>query len=169
MRLPRSPWPRVTRPQHPAGECILCLPLIHRVVVEYNEKVLILVTVRCEDTLALLRSSLPDRVVVVRAPVDAPVPVGRFLDHWRPCICVMVTGWLPPTLILQTHRVRRRGPLSPSPLGAIRPPSQAADRRNGHKHPCPLATMSMASYTSSTQLPRCAARARNGASMQSER
>lgn len=89
-----------------AGECTLCLPLIHRVVVEYNEKVLILVTVQAEETVELLRGSLPERVHVVRSPTDAPVPVRRFLAHWQPCICVMVAQWLPPALILATHKVR---------------------------------------------------------------
>ena len=96
-----------------AGECVLCLPLIHRVVVEYNEKVLILVTVRCNDTLELLRTSLPERVLLVRAPTDADVPVSRFLRHWRPCIGVMVTAELAPNLILTSRAVC---PLPPSPL-----------------------------------------------------
>lgn len=89
-----------------AGECVLCLPLIHRVVVEYNEKVLILVTVRCEDTLALLRSSLPERVLLARAPVDASLPVRGFLDHWRPCIGVFLSGWPAPNLVLEAAQAR---------------------------------------------------------------
>eukprot|EP00892_Ulva_mutabilis_P000387 jgi/Ulvmu1/10349/UM061_0032.1 len=85
-----------------AGECVFCLPLIHRVVVEYNEKVLILVTVRSEDALELLQSSLPDRVLLVRAPEDSPFAVGRFLDHWRPCIGVMMSAWLAPNLVVMS-------------------------------------------------------------------
>ena len=89
---------------------MLCLPLLHRVLVEYNEKVLVLLTVRCEETLRLLRSSLPERVIVVRAPEDTCVPVRRFLRHWRPCLCVMLTAWLPPNLTLTAHEVRPAPP-----------------------------------------------------------
>lgn len=96
-----------------AGEVVLCLPIIHRVVVEYNEKVLILVTVRCEDTLTLLRSSLPERVLLVRAPVDATVPVRRFLDHWKPCLGVFLTEWLAPNLILEAAQVCPSRHISP--------------------------------------------------------
>lgn len=88
-----------------AGECVFCLPLIHRVVVEYNEKVLILVTVRSEDALELLHSSLPDRVLLVRAPEDSPFAVARFLDHWRPCIGVMMSAWLAPNLVVMSAQV----------------------------------------------------------------
>ena len=88
------------------GECVLCLPLIHRVVVEYNEKVLILVTVRSEDALELLRSSLPDRVLLLRAPHDTPFAVNRFLEHWRPCIGVMMSAWLAPNLVVMSAQVR---------------------------------------------------------------
>jgi 3-deoxy-D-manno-octulosonic-acid transferase len=85
-----------------AGEVVLCLPIIHRVVVEYNEKVLILVTVRCEDTLTLLRSSLPERVLLARAPADATIPVRCFLEHWKPCLGVFLTEWPAPQLILES-------------------------------------------------------------------
>lgn len=73
---------------------------------EYNEKVLILVTVRSEDALELLQSSLPDRVLLVRAPEDSPFAVGRFLDHWRPCIGVMMSAWLAPNLVVMSAQVR---------------------------------------------------------------
>jgi 3-deoxy-D-manno-octulosonic-acid transferase len=90
----------------PTGECVLCLPLIHRVVVEYNEKVLILVTVRSEDALELLQSSLPDRVLLLRAPEDTPFAVCRFMEHWRPCIGVMMSAWLAPNLVVMSAQVR---------------------------------------------------------------
>lgn len=87
---------------------MLCLPLIHRVVVEYNEKVLILVTVRSEDALELLQSSLPDRVLLLRAPHDTPFAVNRFLEHWRPCIGVMMSAWLAPNLVVMSAQVLYR-------------------------------------------------------------
>jgi 3-deoxy-D-manno-octulosonic-acid transferase len=88
-----------------AGECVLCLPLIHRVVIEYNEKVLLLVTVRSEDALELLNSSLPDRVLLARAPHDCPFAVSRFLHHWKPCIGVMMSAWLAPNLVVMASKV----------------------------------------------------------------
>jgi 3-deoxy-D-manno-octulosonic-acid transferase len=101
-----------------AGECVLCLPLIHRVVVEYNEKVLILVTVRSEDALELLQSSLPDRVLLIRAPYDTPFAVSRFLEHWRPCIGVMMS-WLAPNLVVMSAQVCITDPLLRTELPSI--------------------------------------------------
>jgi 3-deoxy-D-manno-octulosonic-acid transferase len=119
-----------------AGECVLCLPLIHRVVVEYNEKVLILVTVRSEDTFRLLRTSLPERVILIRAPRDAPVPVGRFLEHWKPCIGVMVTGWLSPNLIIMSSKVRRLPVHANIFVCAPRPSTLAAPPKRTTTMPC---------------------------------
>ena len=87
------------------GESLSHLPLVERLRRERPELNL-LVTSATRTSAALLARRLPAGVIHQYAPVDAPGPVRRFLDHWRPDLGVLVESELWPNLL---HEARVRG------------------------------------------------------------
>jgi len=63
----------------------------------------ILVTSGTKTSANLLAKRLPPDVMYQYAPVDVPGAVGRFLNHWRPSVGVLVESELWPNLILKAQ------------------------------------------------------------------
>jgi len=84
------------------GETLSALPLIERIGREWPG-VSVLVTSGTTTSAAMLAPRLPDFALHQYAPVDGPAAVGRFLDHWRPDLMILLEGELWPNLILEAH------------------------------------------------------------------
>jgi 3-deoxy-D-manno-octulosonic-acid transferase len=87
------------------GESLSLLPLVSALRARRPDLAL-LVTSGTRTSADLLAKRLPAGVIHQYAPVDAPGPVNRFLDHWRPVAGVFVESELWPNLI---RGARRRG------------------------------------------------------------
>ena len=87
------------------GETLSLLPLVERIR-KGRPDLTILVTSGTLTSAALLAQRLPEGVIHQFAPVDGPVAVAAFLDHWRPSVGVFVESELWPNLIAAA---RRRG------------------------------------------------------------
>ena len=80
------------------GESLSHLPLVGRFQAERPDLTL-LVTSATRTSAELLARRLPAGVIHQYAPVDAPGAVGRFLDHWRPDLGILVESELWPNLL----------------------------------------------------------------------
>jgi 3-deoxy-D-manno-octulosonic-acid transferase len=80
------------------GESLSHLPLVERFRRERSDLV-VLVTSGTRTSAELLGRRLPEGVIHQYAPIDAPGAVRRFLDHWRPDLCIFVESELWPNLL----------------------------------------------------------------------
>ncbi len=105
-RLPRPDGPLVWLHGVSVGESMSLLPLV--TALEARPGLNLLVTSGTRTSAELLAQRLPQGVIHQYAPVDGPKAVGRFLDHWRPDLGLLVESELWPNLILaaQDRRVR---------------------------------------------------------------
>jgi len=83
------------------GECLAVLPLVSRLLEKPNRSVMI--TSGTVTSAKLMAERLPSRAFHQYVPVDAPVAVARFLEHWRPDIALFVESELWPNLVLETR------------------------------------------------------------------
>lgn len=84
------------------GETLSALPLIDRIGREWPG-VSVLVTSGTTTSAEMLGQRLPGFALHQYAPVDGPQTVGRFLDHWRPDLLILLEGELWPNLILEAR------------------------------------------------------------------
>lgn len=87
------------------GESVSLLPLVDRLR-KARRDAHVLVTSGTVTSAELLARRLPANVIHQFAPVDAPHAAGRFLDHWKPDVGVLVESELWPNLIFDA---RQRG------------------------------------------------------------
>ena len=115
LRFPeREGWPSRVRPAGPllwmhaasVGEAVSTLALIDRLAGE-RPALNMLVTTGTVTSAHLLATRLPTGHAWHQyVPVDRPVYVRRFLDHWKPDLALWIESELWPNLIVET---RRRG------------------------------------------------------------
>ncbi|MEM9233254.1 MAG: glycosyltransferase N-terminal domain-containing protein, partial [Pseudomonadota bacterium] len=84
------------------GESLSILPLIDRLTHLYTDSCF-LVTTGTVTSAALMAERLPDSAIHQYAPVDQPVYVRRFLDHWKPDVGFFVESEFWPVLIGETN------------------------------------------------------------------
>ncbi|MEM9438086.1 MAG: 3-deoxy-D-manno-octulosonic acid transferase [Pseudomonadota bacterium] len=82
------------------GESLSALALIVRLAERCN----ILVTTGTATSAKLMAQRLPSAVQHQFAPLDAPAPVTRFLDHWKPDACLLVESELWPNTLSALHK-----------------------------------------------------------------
>lgn len=109
-RLGRASHPRPVGPLvwlHgvSVGESLSLIPLIEALA-SRRPDLSLLVTSGTVTAAGMLAKRLPAGVIHQYAPIDGPAAVGRFVDHWRPALGVMVESDLWPNLILAA---RERG------------------------------------------------------------
>lgn len=100
---PRPPGPLVWLHGVSVGESVSLLPLVEALKARRPDLNL-LVTSGTVTSAEILARRLPDGVIHQYAPVDAPGVVGRFLDHWRPGLAVLVESELWPNLVRAAQR-----------------------------------------------------------------
>ena len=84
------------------GETLSALPLIARIGRE-QPGASVLVTSGTTTSAEMLARHLPDFAFHQYAPIDGPVAVARFLEHWRPDLLILLEGELWPNLILEAR------------------------------------------------------------------
>jgi 3-deoxy-D-manno-octulosonic-acid transferase len=105
---PRPPGPLVWINAASVGEAASMLALVDRLLAE--RRVSVLITTGTVTSARLLESRLAaERVVHQFAPLDHPLYVKAFLDHWRPDLAIWVESELWPNLIVASRA--RRVPL----------------------------------------------------------
>jgi len=109
--LPRPGGPLVWLHAASVGESLAALPLIDALL-GTSSSLRVLVTTGTVTSAGLLAQRLPERALHQFVPVDRPDAWGRFLDHWRPDLALLVESELWPNLVLET---RARG----VPLGLV--------------------------------------------------
>tara|TARA_B100000242_G_scaffold269460_1_gene220262 strand:+ start:865 stop:2142 length:1278 start_codon:yes stop_codon:yes gene_type:complete len=85
------------------GEAQSALVLIHGVLRQYPDAQC-LVTTGTKTSAALMRNKLPDRAIHQYYPLDHPKWAARFLDHWRPDICLWMESELWPNMLLAIQK-----------------------------------------------------------------
>ena len=100
----RPPGPVLWLHALSVGESLALLPLVDRALSDRPDLAIVLTTSTRTSAEALSRVGLPTRCIHQMLPVDAPVPVGRFLDHWRPSVAVVSELDLWPVMLTRTHR-----------------------------------------------------------------
>jgi 3-deoxy-D-manno-octulosonic-acid transferase len=86
------------------GESLALLPLVDRALADRPDIFIVLTTSTRTSAEALSRIGLPDRCIHQMLPVDAPGPIDRFLDHWRPVVAAVSELDLWPVMLTRTHR-----------------------------------------------------------------
>lgn len=84
------------------GETVSVLPLIDGLGTRRPD-LHVLLTTGTVTSARLAAGRLPSRVMHQFVPLDSPVFVARFLDHWRPVLAAFTEQELWPNLIVETH------------------------------------------------------------------
>jgi 3-deoxy-D-manno-octulosonic-acid transferase len=104
--MPRPTGPLVWVHGASVGEIVAALPIVDRLCAREFP---VLVTSGTVTSAELASQRLPVNAVHQFVPLDSPVFVKRFLDHWRPDLALFVESDLWPNLIFGT--TQRRIPL----------------------------------------------------------
>ena len=83
------------------GEVNATLPVIEAIV-KTRPEVRILLTTATVTSARLARIRLPEGAIHQFVPLDRQSYLKRFLDHWRPDLCVLVESEIWPNLVLDT-------------------------------------------------------------------
>lgn len=97
--LPRPAGPLVWIHGASVGELVAALPIVERLRVREFP---VLVTSGTVTSAELAHQRLPENAFHQFVPLDSPVYVKRFLDHWRPDLALFVESDLWPNLIFGT-------------------------------------------------------------------
>ncbi len=100
---PRPTGPLVWIHAASVGESVSMLALVDRLAAE-RPQLRFLMTTGTVTSARLLATRLPrDRAQHQYVPLDRPLYVRRFLDHWRPDLALWVESELWPNLVLETR------------------------------------------------------------------
>ncbi|KAJ9507689.1 hypothetical protein QJQ45_019133, partial [Haematococcus lacustris] len=102
--IKRSAGPLIWLHASTVAECAVALPVLIRCLLEYNDKVHIMLTVACADALKLLQGALPTRVILQMVPLDNPVSATMFMRHWRPQVGILMESPFLPSLVAAARR-----------------------------------------------------------------
>ena len=97
----RPPGPLVWLHGASVGELISVLPLIERI---RAREVSVLVTSGTVTSGGLAEQRLPRGVIHQFVPLDVPIFVRRFLDHWQPDLALFVESDLWPNIMIETSQ-----------------------------------------------------------------
>lgn len=125
--LPRPAAPVIWFHAASVGESLSVLALIRRLG-ERLPQAEFLITSGTASSAQLIGARLPPRSRHQFAPLDAPGPVGRFLDHWRPAAGIFVESEIWPNMLVMA---RARG----VPLALVNARLSAASVRGWRRHP----------------------------------
>lgn len=105
----RRGYATVKRPNRPlvwlhgasVGETVTLLPLIARL---QKRGLAVLVTSGTVTSARLLAARLPAGAIHQYLPLDVPRYMRRFLDHWRPELCLICESEIWPNLLIEAQR-----------------------------------------------------------------
>ena len=104
--LPRPPGPLIWLHAASVGEAVSVLPLVSRLQSE-RPGIALLLTTGTVTSAQMMAERLPPPAIHQYVPVDRPVAVAAFVEHWRPDMAIWVESELWPNLIAATRRTGR--------------------------------------------------------------
>lgn len=103
-RLPgRRPGPLVWLHGASVGESSLLLELGNRLLAE-RPGIMLVFTSQTQTSARLLGPLLPDNAIHAMAPLDTPKIARRFIQHWKPDLCIFAEGEIWPNLIYEAQK-----------------------------------------------------------------
>lgn len=97
---PRPDGPLVWVHAASVGETLTALPLIGRLALRGPA---VLLTTGTVTGAQIVRNRLPLRAIHQYAPIDTPVAICRFLDHWRPDLVLFTESEFWPTILKELN------------------------------------------------------------------
>ena len=104
---PRRPGPLVWLHGASVGESRVLLELGLRLIIA-RPGVMLLFTSQTLTSARLMGKEIPESAVHAMAPVDTPMAARRFIQHWRPDLCIFAEGEIWPNLILEAEKAGAR-------------------------------------------------------------
>lgn len=100
---PRRPGPLVWLHGASVGESRVLLELGRRLI-EQRPGVMLVFTSQTLTSARLMGKDIPESAIHAMAPVDTPMAARRFMQHWRPDLCIFAEGEIWPNLILEAGK-----------------------------------------------------------------
>jgi 3-deoxy-D-manno-octulosonic-acid transferase len=100
-RLARPPGPLVWLHGASVGEAVVLLPFVERIT---RKGITAIVTTGTLSSASMLAERLPPGARHQYAPLDSPLYVRRFLNHWRPDAALVAESELWPNMIVEIKR-----------------------------------------------------------------
>lgn len=104
---PRRPGPLVWLHGASVGESLVLLELGRRLI-EARPGLMLVFTSQTLTSARLLGPAVPQNAIHAMAPIDTPMAARRFIQHWRPDLCIFAEGEIWPNLILEAGKIGAR-------------------------------------------------------------
>lgn len=104
---PRRPGPLVWLHGASVGESLVLLELGRRLI-EARPGLMLVFTSQTLTSARLLGPAVPQNAIHAMAPIDTPMAARRFIQHWRPDLCILAEGEIWPNLILEAGKFGAR-------------------------------------------------------------
>jgi len=104
---PRRPGPLVWLHGASVGESRVLLELGRRLIAA-RPGVMLVFTSQTLTSARLMGKEIPESAIHAMAPVDTPMAARRFIQHWKPDLCIFAEGEIWPNLILEAGKAGAR-------------------------------------------------------------
>lgn len=104
---PRRPGPLVWLHGASVGESRVLLELGRRLIAQ-RPGVMLVFTSQTLTSARLMGKEIPESAIHAMAPIDTPMAARRFIQHWRPDLCVFAEGEIWPNLIHEAGKAGAR-------------------------------------------------------------
>lgn len=104
---PRLPGQLVWLHGASVGESLILLELGRRLIAA-RPGLMLVFTSQTLTSARLMGQILPDNAIHLMAPIDTPGAARRFLQHWRPDLCIFAEGEIWPNLVHEARRADAR-------------------------------------------------------------
>lgn len=104
---PRRPGPLVWLHGASVGESRVLLELGRRLIAA-RPGVMLVFTSQTQTSARLMGKEIPDNAIHAMAPLDTPMAARRFIQHWKPDLCIFAEGEIWPNLILEAGKAGAR-------------------------------------------------------------
>jgi 3-deoxy-D-manno-octulosonic-acid transferase len=100
---PRRPGPLVWLHGASVGESRVLLELGRRLIAA-RPGVMLVFTSQTLTSARLMGKEIPENAIHAMAPLDTPMAARRFIQHWKPDLCIFAEGEIWPNLILEAGK-----------------------------------------------------------------
>jgi len=104
---PRRPGPLVWLHGASVGESRVLLELGRRLIAA-RPGIMLVFTSQTQTSARLMGKELPENAIHAMAPLDTPMAARRFIQHWKPDLCIFAEGEIWPNLILEAGKAGAR-------------------------------------------------------------
>lgn len=104
---PRRPGPLVWLHGASVGESRVLLELGRRLIAA-RPGLMLVFTSQTLTSARLMGKEVPENAIHAMAPLDTPMAARRFIQHWKPDLCIFAEGEIWPNLILEAGRAGAR-------------------------------------------------------------